>query len=488
MIVSLFTARIVLQTLGVTDYGINNVVGGVVAMLNFLSGSLSHATNRFFSFELGQNNYDKLQKIFALLFILFFCCATVASVIADVGGLWWVNHKLVIPVERLDAAQFVLHASVFCFFISMMQVPYLSLIIAHENMSFFAWMSIADVLTKLLAVCSLVFLPFDHLKTLATLGCITSFMIFLIYHTYCRKKYPESKFKKTWNKPLFMEILSYSSYNLTTQIGTVLKDQGVNILLNMFYGPAINAARGIAFQINTAVSSFMLNVQTAANPQIIKSYSSGNYEYMQNLIIRFTRINYYIMLFLCLPIILNINFILKIWLGIVPDYTAAFVIVVLITSFWTCFGYSLLVAVRATGHIKNLQIGNTIIILSVFPVSYIFCRYGLSPTVILGIPFFESMFMLIWGIICLKRLMNFPFRKYTFKVFPQIIITTLIAASIPLFLKLNLEKTTVSSMITIFVSFVWLAIVIFIVGLTKFERKFVIKQIKLLNNYFKILK
>jgi O-antigen/teichoic acid export membrane protein len=478
MIVSLFTARIVLQTLGITDYGINNVVGGMVAMFNFLSGSLSHATNRFFSFELGRNNYDKLQKIFALLFILFFCCAIIASVFVDIGGLWWVNHKLVIPTERLDAAQFVFHASVFCFFIYMMQVPYLSLIIAHEDMSFFAWMSIADVVVKLLAVCSLVFLPFDNLKTLAVLGCITSFIILLIYHNYCRKKYPESQFKWVWDKPLFIEIVSYSSYNLTTQIGTVLKDQGVNILLNMFYGPAINAARGIAYQINSAVSSFMLNVQTAVNPQIIKSYSSGNYESMQNLIIRFTKIYYYIMLFFCLPIILNINFILKMWLGIVPDYTDAFVIIVLITSVWTCFGYSLLVAVRATGKIKNLQIGNTIIILSVFPISYIFCKYGFSPTVILSIPFFESMFMIIWGIICLKRLMNFPFRKYAFEVFSKVIITTLIAATIPLFLTLNLEKTTVNSMVAIFVSFVWLAIVIFVVGLTKFERKIVITQIK----------
>jgi Na+-driven multidrug efflux pump len=361
----------------------------------------------------------------------------------------------------------------------MLQVPYLSLIISHEDMSFFAWMSIADVVAKLLAVCSLVFLPFDNLKTLATLGCITSLMIFVIYHNYGKKKYPESKFKWAWDKPLFQEIVSYSSYNLTTQIGAVLKDQGVNILLNMFYGPAINAARGIAYQINSAISSFMLNVQTAVNPQIIKSYSSGNYELMQSLIIRFTKIYYYIMLFLCLPIILNIHFILKLWLGIVPDYTAAFAIIALITSIWTCFGYSLLVAVRATGKIKNLQIGNTIIILSVFPISYVFCKYGFSPTVILGIPFFESMFMLIWGVICLKKLMAFPFRKYTLEVFPKIITTTLIAAIIPLFLNLSLEKTAVNSMMSIFASFVWVIIVIYVFGLTRFEKNFIIKKIRL---------
>jgi O-antigen/teichoic acid export membrane protein len=476
--VSLFTARIVLQTLGVTDYGINNVVGGVVAMFNFLSGSLSHATNRFFSFELGKNNYDRLQKIFVLLLVIFFGCAVIASIIVDIGGLWWINHKLVIPVERLSAAQFVFHASVFCFFIYMMQVPYLSLIIAHENMSFFAWMSIVDVVAKLLAVYLLVFLPFDNLKTLAVLGCITSFIIFLIYYHYCRRKYPESKFKWFWDRQLFVEIVSYSSYNLTTQIGTVLKDHGVNILLNMFYGPVVNAARGIAYQINTAVSSFMLNVQTAVNPQIIKSYSSGNYEFMQNLIIRFTKIYYYIMLFLCLPIILNIDFILKTWLGIVPDYTAAFVIIVLITSVWTCFGYSLLVVVRATGNIKNLQIGNSIIILSVFPISYVFCKYGFSPTVVLFIPFLESMFMLIWGIICLKKLMNFPFRRYAVEIFPKIIATSLIATTVPLFLKLNLEETTVKSMIAIIVSFMWVAIIVFVVGLKKSEKKIIINQIK----------
>jgi O-antigen/teichoic acid export membrane protein len=478
MVVSLFTARIVLQTLGVTDYGIHNVVGGVVGMFNFLSGSLSHATNRFFSFELGRDNYDKLQKIFALLFILFLVCAIVLSIISDIVGLWWVNHKLVIPSERLVAAQFVFHASVFCFVISMLQVPYWSLIIAHEDMSFFAWMSIADVAAKLLAVCSLVVSPFDKLKTYAALSCVINFILFLIYHNYCRKKYPESKFKWFWDKPLFMEIISYSSYNLTTQIGTVLKDQGVNILLNMFFGTVINAARAIAYQINSVVSSFMLNFQTAVNPQIIKSYSSGNYESMQNLIIRFTKINYYIMLLLGLPVILNIDFILNIWLGIVPEYTATFVIIVLITSVWICFAYSLLVAVRATGNIKNLQIGNTIIILSVFPVSYILCKHGFSPTVILCIPFFESMFLLIWGVICLKKLMAFPFRKYAYEVFSKVIVTTVIAIIIPLFLKFNLEKTTVNSIITIAVSFMWIAITIYIVGLSKLERQFVIKQIK----------
>jgi O-antigen/teichoic acid export membrane protein len=345
-------------------------------------------------------------------------------------------------------------------------------------MSFFAWMSIADVVIKLLSVCSLIFLPFDNLKTFSTLGCTTNFIIFVIYHNYCKRKYSESKFKWAWDKPLFREIVSYSSYNLTTQIGTVLKDQGVNILLNMFYGPAINAARGIAYQINSAVSSFMLNVQTAVNPQIIKSYSSGNYEFMQSLIIRFTKIYYYIMLFFCLPIILNIHFILKLWLGVVPDYTAVFVIIALITSVWTCFGYSLLVVVRATGKIKNLQIGNTFIILSVFPISYVFCKSGFSPTAILSIPFFESMFMVIWGIICLKKLIAFPFRKYILEIFPKIIMTTLIAAIIPSFLNLKLEKTTVNSMIAIFASFVWVTIVIYVFGLTRFEKNFILKEIQ----------
>ena len=478
MVVSLFTVRIVLQTLGVTDYGVNNAVGGVVGMFNFLSGSLAHATNRFFSFELGRNNYEKLQKIFALLMALFIGCGLVASILIDIGGLWWVNHRLVTPVERLEAARFVFHASVICFFSSMVQVPYWSLIIARENMSFFAWMSILDVIVKLLIVCSLVFLPFDNLKTLAVLSCASSFTLLSIYHHYCRKRYPESKFKWTWDKPLFMEIVSYSSYNLTTQIGIVLKDQGVNLLLNMFFGPVINAARAVAYQINGAISSFMLNVQTAVNPQIIKLYSSGNYESMQNLIIRFTKINYYIMLVLCLPIILNIHFILKLWLGTVPDYTAAFAVIVLITSIWACFSYSLLVVVRATGRIKNLQIGNTIIVLSVFPISYVFCKYGFSPIVVLCIPFFEAMWMFIWSVICLKKLMAFPFRKYIFEIFPKITITTLVTVTVPLFLNFYLQETTVHSLLTIFVSFVWGAMVVFIIGFTKFEREFFITQIK----------
>jgi O-antigen/teichoic acid export membrane protein len=479
MFVSFFTARIVLQTLGITDYGINNVVGGVVAMFNFLSGSLSHAINRFFSFEIGRNNYDKLQKIFAILLLLFLGSAIAVSIIADISGLWWVNNKLVIPVERLGAAQFVFHTSVFCFFISMLQIPYLSLIIAHEDMSFFAWMSIADVVLKLLTVCSLVLLPFDNLKALAFLGCIVSIIIFSTYYIYCRKKYPESKFKWVWDKPLFMEIVKYSSYNLTTQVGTVLQNQGVNILLNMFYGPAVNAARGIAYQINTAITSFILNVQTAVNPQIIKSYSSGNYEPMQNLILKFTRIIYYIMLFFCVPVVLNIQFILKIWLGIVPNYTATFTVIVLLTSFWTCFAYSLLVVVRATGKIKNLQIGNTIIILSVFPVSYIFCKCGFSPTSVLSIPFFESMLMFLWGIICLKKLMDFPFHRYFYEVVLKVFATTVIAVSIPLFLKFILDKTLVNSIILICVSLLWSAVIIYFMGLTKSERKFVIRQIKI---------
>ncbi|MDR0305147.1 MAG: hypothetical protein LBH98_10350 [Chitinispirillales bacterium] len=476
--VSLFTSRIVLQTLGITDYGINNVVGGVVAMFGFLSNSISAGMGRFFAFEIGKNNYDKLNKIFSLMIILFLFTAIISVIAAEKLGLWWVIHKLVIPPQRIEAAIWVFHCSVFCFFISLMLSPYISLIIAREKMSFFAKMSIVDVALKLLAVFLLAFLPHDKLKTLATFFCFTSVINFSIYYCYCRKNFPESKFKYCLEKSLFYDIAKYVGLMMTSSIAIILRDQGVNILMNMFYGPAINAARGIAYQINTAVSSFMGNTQTAIKPQIIKSYSSGNYEYMQNLVIRFTRIFYFIMLFLCVPIIFNIDFILKMWLGIVPQYSSEFTVIVLLTAASLCFTTPLTEIINATGKIKRKQIGYTFFILSVFPISYILCWNGFSPVIVLCPIFFIEIFIYIWGIFCLKRLLSFPFRKYAFEIFPKIFITTIITLTLPILLNLIFEKTVICSIILLLICFLWTAFIIFIVGLTKNERNIAIKQIK----------
>lgn len=305
MIISLYTSRIVLNALGVEDFGIYNVAGGVVAMFSILSGSLSAAISRFITYELGKNNVLKLKTIFSSAITIQIGLGIVIAFFAETIGIWFLNTQMNIPIERMTAANWVLQFSIITFIINLISVPYNAVIIAHEKMSAFAYISIFEAIGKLLIAYLITISPIDKLIFYAILMCGVAIAIRLLYGYYCKRHFDECRFHFIWNKQIFQQIFSFAGWNFIGASSAVLRDHGGNIIINLFCGPTVNAARGIAFQVNNAIQGFVSNFMTALNPQITKSYAAKNYTYMMTLIFQGARLSFYMLLLLSLPIIIN---------------------------------------------------------------------------------------------------------------------------------------------------------------------------------------
>ena len=382
MAVSLFTSRITLSALGITDYGIYNVVGGMVAMFSVLSGSLSVTISRFITVEVGKGNKERLKTIFSTSVSIQIIMSLVICIIAELIGIWFLNHKLVIPTDRLFAAHWVLQLSILIFVVNLISVPYNAVIIAHEKMSAFAYISILEVVLKLIIVYLLYISPIDKLIVYAVLLACVAIVIRFVYGSYCKRHFEESRYKFCFNKELLREMFGFISWAFWGNGVVVLKDQGANVLLNLFCGPTVNAARGVAMQVNSAVYSFVQNFMMAVNPQITKSYSAGNLADMHKLIIKSAKFGFFILLILFMPICANINYILDLWLVEVPEHTANFIVLVLLYSLLDCYGNPIITGVLAEGDIKRYEITLTIIYFTNFVASYIFLKMGMQPEIV----------------------------------------------------------------------------------------------------------
>ena len=295
MAVSLYTSRIILNTLGVEDFGIYNVVGGVVAMFSIISGSLSAAISRFITYELGREGYDRLKVIFSSAVTIQVILAFLICILAEVGGVWFLNTQMNIPVERVVAANWVLQCSIFTFMINLISIPYNAAIIAHERMKAFAYVSILEVVLKLLVAFALYIVIFDKLKVYAVLLLIVALIIRFVYAYYCKRHFKECTYRFIYDKEVLREMAGFAGWNLIGSSAGVLKDQGVNIVINLFCGTTVNAARGIAVQVNNATQSFVRNFMTALNPQITKSYASSDSEYLMKLLYKGSRLSFYML-------------------------------------------------------------------------------------------------------------------------------------------------------------------------------------------------
>lgn len=371
MLVTLYTSRVVLNTLGVEDFGIYNVVGGVVVMFSFLNSAMSSATQRFLSFELGKNNIKQFTKVFSMSINIHALIAIIILVLAETIGLWFVNTQLVIPTDRMDAANWVYQCSILAFMVTIMSVPYNASIIAHEKMAAFAYISILEVSLKLLIVFMLQWLAFDKLKLYAVLFLLVAVIIRLVYGLYCKYKIEGCRYVWTADKKLFQTLFSYAGWNLWGNMAAVGMDQGVNILLNIFFGPVVNAARGIAYQLSSAVRMFVSNFQMAVNPQIVKRYAVEDITSMHKLIFVSSKASYLLLLFLGLPLAIEANFVLSLWLGDVPEYTVVFVRLVIVIMLIDSLSGSLITAAQATGRIKLYQTLVGGLLLFIVPISYI---------------------------------------------------------------------------------------------------------------------
>lgn len=482
MAVSLYTSRIVLNTLGVTDYGIYNVVGGFITMFGFLNSSMASATQRFLSFELGRKDYLQLGRVFSMSLNIHFVIALIILVLGETVGLWFVNTHLTIPAERMMAANWVYQFSILAFLVNVVSVPYNAAIIAHERMTVYAWVSIIEVSLKLLVVFMLQWFGFDKLKFYAVLIFLVSFMIRIIYGVYCKKNFSESRYQFFWDKTLFNTLFNYAGWNLWGNAAAALYGQGVNILLNIFFGPAVNAARGIAYSVRAAVNGFVANFQIAINPQIVKSYAINDLKYMHQLIFQGAKYSFFLLFALSLPILLETEIILRLWLKIVPEYTVIFTQLVIINILIDSISGPLMTAAQASGRIKLYQgvVGGLLIL--ILPLSYLFLKLGHEPQVTLYISIIISLIALYARLKIISPLVDLSISGYIKKVILRIIPVAVISVIFSLAIKHYLINIPLKPLIVSVGSVLLVGLSLYFVGISRSERILLNGKMRLLFN------
>lgn len=485
--VGLYTSRVVLNTLGVIDFGIYNVVGGVVTMLLFLNTAMSTGTQRFITYELGRGDIIALKNVFSASVIIHVLVAITIFIIAETIGLWFVYNKMVIPDDRLTAALWVYQCSVLTTMVAVVSVPYNALIIAEERMSAFAYISILEVVLKLIIVYFLLVVNSDKLVTYAVLLLIVQVGIRFCYSIYCQKHFPESKFIFIRDKKLFKKMSTFSLWSLNGCLALACASQGIGILLNLFYGPAINAAQGIASQVQTRVYSFCTNFQLAAHPQIIKLYASNNLDELHKLIITSSKFSFYLMLILSVPLMVNISPILRLWLGVVPSYTAEFVVVMLFASMIRTLAFAITTSIHATGNIKRYQLWEGSILLMVLPIAYIVLLYfDRNPVYVVVVYLIVEIIAQIARVWIVLPVISFGYSKYLSKVLLPIMYVC--SFLFIMYTNLNAFITNdgiIDIVIRIFLSMTIICISIYLLGLDSYEKRIVIGYIK---KYFVIVK
>lgn len=478
MAVSLYTTRIVLSILGIEDYGIYTIVGGVVTMFSFLNSAMARASQRFLSFELGRKDYKQLARVFSISINIHVTIAVIILILAETIGLWFLNTQLNIPAERMNAANWVYHFSIFAFFVTIINVPYNATIIAHERMNIYAYIGILEVVLKLIIVIMLKWLGFDKLKLYAVLVFAVSLLIRLIYYFYCRINFKESHYHFFWDKKLYKTLLSFTGWNLWGNFAVVTFNQGNNILLNIFFGPVVNAARGIAYQVNGAVSAFIVNFQLALNPPIVKSYGNGDLNYMHQLIFQGAKYSFFLLYFLSLPILIETEIILKLWLKVIPDYSIIFCRLVIISSLIECVSGTLITAAQASGKIKLYQTVVGGLLLLILPFSYIFLKMGYPPQIILYITIFFSIIVLIARLLIVRSLINLSLRKFSEKVFYAILLVTPCSMALPYYIYFNLKQGILRFLIVSIISFLSILISVYFFGISSNEKNIMLNKAK----------
>lgn len=478
MLVSLYTSRVVLNTLGVEDYGIYNVVGGVVAMFSMISSSLSSAVSRFLTFSLGKGDKTYLKQIFSTSLLIHLLMAGCILILAESIGLWFLNTHLTIPEHRLNAANWVYQASVFSFLFSLLGVSFNALIIAHEHMQAFAYIGILDITLRLFIVILIAYMPlgFDSLIVYALLLLAVCISVQCMYWYYCRKHFLECRFRLRSNGNCWKEMSSFAGWNFIGCTALLLKDQGVNILMNIFIGPAINAARGIATSVNTAVTSFTGNFMTALTPQITKSYAAKNETYMFSLVERGTRFSFYILLILVLPILFETDFVLMIWLKQYPEHTVNFVRLVLLLSMCDTLSNTLINLQLSTGKIRNYQLVVGGVLLLNFPFSYLCLKSGLPPESTFIVALFISMGSLALRLIFLRKMVGLSIRSYVKNVCFNILLISTAAVTITFLVDFWLPVSGwMHFIITTIVCVISCIASIYYLGCSNNEKKFIIQ-------------
>ena len=486
MAVSLFTSRVILNTLGVEDYGIYNVVGGVVAMFGFLNGSMSSATQRYITFALGKGDEKRLQTVFSTTLQIHTLIAAIIVILGETIGLWFLYNKMQIPADRMDAAFWVLQCSIISTVIMIVSVPYNADIIAHEKMSAFAYISVLEVVLKLAIVYMLVVFSVDKLILYAFLILAIQVLIRFCYSIYCNRHFKETKYRHVWDKQLFKEMTGFAGWSLFGNLSAVIFTQGLNMLLNVFFGPVVNAARAVAVQVQSAIQQFVGNFQMALNPQITKTYAQGKMEEMHTLMFRSARFSFYLLFFLSLPVLFETDFILTVWLNTVPEHTVTFLRIMICTSLiYTCAN-PMIIANQATGKVKKYQAvcGTTLIM--ILPISWILLKLGFPAYSVFIVHFVMEGVCQLARMLMLRPLIGIGLRDYFYNIYLRVAIVVIAAVVCPGLVYAFMPEGLMRFLAVGMVSVLSVSSSAYLLGLSANERVFIkSKVVALKNRYFR---
>lgn len=478
MLVSLYTSRIVLDTLGVSDFGIYNVVGGVVIMMNVINGAMSVSTQRYLTYDIGKNDKVQFQKTFSICMSIFFVLSLLILIVGETVGLWFVNTCLVIPEDRLIAANWVYQFALFSCVCSLLTNPYNATIVSHERMKIYAYIGIVDVLLKFVIVFLLLAIPYDRLITYGALTFVSTFAVLGIYYVYCRRNFTESHYILYWDKALFKRLLAYSGWNLFGSLSGVAKGQGLNVLMNIFFGPSVNASRGIAYQVNGVIHSFFTNFYTAVRPQITKYYAQGDLTNMHKLVCNSSKLSFFLILIVSLPLVIETPFVINLWLGKMPDYVVPFLRLIVMITAIDSMSTPLMTAIHATGNNKVYQLTVGIIMIMTLPISYIFLRMGFSPISVFIVSLVLSLISLFVRLFIASKQIQLPFKNYAIQVVLRSFVVAGIASVLPVILRQFICEVWGSAVLIIIISIISCLLSIYYVGLMFEERQIVIQMVK----------
>lgn len=475
--ISLYTSRVILDVLGTNDFGVYNAVGGFVLLFSVLSQSLSSAASRFLTYEMGAGHRVRLSRVFSTTLVIHIALALLITVLAELVGVWFVNAKMVIPADRLPAANWVFQFSILSFCVSLITVPHNAAIIAHEKMSAFAYISIFEGIGKLLICFLLSHSPIDRLILYAALMFAVQFISRSMYYIYARRHFEECRFRLVFDRKLLKEIFSFASWNIIGSTSAILRNQGGNVLINLFAGPAANAARALANQVLQAVNGFVESFMTALKPQIVKSYARSDRTYMMTLITQGSRLSYYMLLILCLPILLNTDYILHLWLKSVPAHTVIFVQLTLIFTMIESLSTPLITAKQATGDIRNYQLAVGGLQLLNVPVSYVFLKLGGAPETILWVAIFFAICCLFVRLYMLRSDIQLDVKAFMTKVVGNAIVVSVVATIIPWLIIWQTSASFTTFVATTSVCLLTSMLSVLYVGCSKQERQLVYNKL-----------
>ena len=477
MIVSLYTSRVYLQALGETDFGIFNIVGGIALVFSFLSYSMEGATQRYLNFEMGIQNGDGLKMVFSISLLLYSIISIAVVILGEAFGFYFLNTQMNIPDERMGAARLVFHLTLLGFVFQTLRIPFNAVVLANEKMSVYAYFSIIEAIVKLSAAIYVQYSNFDKLVCVSILTMIVYFLTTLFYVIYCNYNYSYTRYHLVWDKKKALELINFSSWNMCGAVANLGAKQGVDVILNIFWGVTINAAVGIATQVSAAINQLASNFQTAFNPQLVKMYAQKNMAEFYKLIFRSSKFSFFLMLYVFIPLFLCADYVLKIWLGSIPAYTITFVRLLLVYTLIDSAAAPLWLAVNAIGRVKGYQILISFLTLLNLPLVYIFMKLGLSPVWALIVRVFMNFLIYLVRASYIKRLVDFPLTRYLNSVVLILIMVLIVSFCFPLYVS-HFYEGWMRLCIVFITSLLSSSVVIYIIGINSQERHLLLKTLK----------